>query len=407
MENEFGFIGQINPIRDSNGKVVYILSVGNDVTERIKLENELVESEEKFKAIASSAQDAIITIDNNGNISYWNKAAENIFGYSSQQGIGKDLHMLIAPEIYHPNFQKGMEEFKLCGKGNAVGKTLELSALRSNNEEFPIELSLSAIKLGEKWGAVGIIRDITERKEIEKSLNKRTEELERSNKDLEEFAYIASHDLQEPLRMITSYVQLLERRYKDKLDQDANDFIGYAVEGSTRMKSLINDLLVYSRVGTKGKEFTSTDINVILKKVLQNLQIALDENKVEISIGQMPKIMADDVQMIQLFQNLIGNAIKFKGDAPPIISVKCEEQNKEFIFSISDNGIGIEKEYYDRIFMIFQRLHTRDQYPGTGIGLAVCRKIVERHGGGIWLDSEFGKGTTFYFSIPTKEVLNG
>lgn len=395
------------PIFDDSGNVLYILSVGNDITDNIRLHRELIDSEQKFKAICNSAQDAIILIDNDGNIIYWNNSAENIFHYSEGEVLGKNLHKLLAPEKYHVNHFSAMEKFKATGEGNAIGKTLDLTALRKNGEEFPIELSLSAIKIKDKWNAVGIIRDTSERKKIEKLLKERTEALEKSNKELEEFAYIASHDLQEPLRMISSYVQLLERRYKNKLDQDANDFISYAVEGSARMKALINDLLAYSRVGTKGKEFAKTNISDILKKVLQNLQIALEENKVEISIGPMPVIMADDTQMIQLFQNLIGNAIKFKNKNPPKISIDCKEKNGNYIFSVSDNGIGIEKEYYDRIFMIFQRLHTRDKYPGTGIGLAVCKKIVERHGGSIWLESEVGKGTIFYFSIPKREGLDG
>lgn len=395
------------PIFDDIGNVLYILSVGNDITDNIRLHRELIDSEQKFKAICNSAQDAIILIDNDGNIIYWNNSAENIFHYSEGEVLGKNLHKLLAPEKYHVNHFSAMEKFKATGEGNAIGKTLDLTALRKNGEEFPIELSLSAIKIKDKWNAVGIIRDTSERKKIEKLLKERTEALEKSNKELEEFAYIASHDLQEPLRMISSYVQLLERRYKNKLDQDANDFISYAVEGSARMKALINDLLAYSRVGTKGKEFAKTNISDILKKVLQNLQIALEENKVEISIGPMPVIMADDTQMIQLFQNLIGNAIKFKNKNPPKISIDCKEKNGNYIFSVSDNGIGIEKEYYDRIFMIFQRLHTRDKYPGTGIGLAVCKKIVERHGGSIWLESEVGKGTIFYFSIPKREGLDG
>ncbi|NMC77488.1 MAG: PAS domain S-box protein, partial [Candidatus Methanofastidiosa archaeon] len=395
------------PIFDDSGNVLYILSVGNDITDNIRLHRELIDSEQKFKAICNSAQDAIILIDNDGNIIYWNNSAENIFHYSEGEVLGKNLHKLLAPEKYHVNHFSAMEKFKATGEGNAIGKTLDLTALRKNGEEFPIELYLSAIKIKDKWNAVGIIRDTSERKKIEKLLKERTEALEKSNKELEEFAYIASHDLQEPLRMISSYVQLLERRYKNKLDQDANDFISYAVEGSARMKALINDLLAYSRVGTKGKEFAKTNISDILKKVLQNLQIALEENKVEISIGPMPVIMADDTQMIQLFQNLIGNAIKFKNKNPPKISIDCKEKNGNYIFSVSDNGIGIEKEYYDRIFMIFQRLHTRDKYPGTGIGLAVCKKIVERHGGSIWLESEVGKGTIFYFSIPKREALDG
>ncbi|KYC50953.1 MAG: sensory histidine kinase AtoS [Candidatus Methanofastidiosum methylothiophilum] len=394
--------------KNSEGKVIGYQGIVRDVTKRMLIEKELRDSEEKYRELVENANSIIAKFDKEGKILSMNEFGLNFFGYTNEELLGKTWYETILPNV------------------ESTGKVLDnlAKSIIENIDQYNVNLNENVKKNGERvwiyWtnkpikndngeiiAFLSIGTDITERTKLEKELKQRTEELERSNKELEEFAYIASHDLQEPLRMITSYVQLLERRYKDKLDQDATDFIGFAVEGSTRMKSLINDLLVYSRVGTKGKEFISTDLNVILKKVLQNLQIAIEENKAGISIEKMPTIMADDVQMIQLFQNLIGNAIKFKGEDPPIISVKYEEQDKDFVFSISDNGIGIEKEYYNRIFMIFQRLHTRDQYPGTGIGLAVCRKIIERHGGKIWIESEVGKGTTFYFSIPKMEVLNG
>ncbi|MGF7117764.1 PAS domain-containing sensor histidine kinase [Methanobacterium oryzae] len=236
--------------------------------------------------------------------------------------------------------------------------------------------------------------DITEQKKLEK-------ELKRSNKELQQFAYVASHDLQEPLRTIASFTQLLAHRYEGKLDADADEFIGFIVEASVRMKQQIEDLLEFSRVMTRGSGFQKIKVSEILKGVISGLKKLIDENNAEITYDSLPKVYADPKQIERLFQNLISNAIKFrKPDEPPKIHISSKEENNEYIFSVSDNGIGIEPQYKDRIFTIFQRLHTRDKYEGTGIGLAVSKKIVERHGGQIWVESEYGKGSTFYFTLP-------
>jgi len=232
------------------------------------------------------------------------------------------------------------------------------------------------------------------------ALEETVAELRRSNSDLQQFAYVASHDLQEPLRMIASYTQLLAKRYKGKLDSDADDFIGYAVEGANRMQRLINDLLAYSRVTTQGKVFERVDCNHILEDVLSNLQIAIEENRAVVTHDALPVVTADGGQLSQLFQNLIGNAIKFHGEEPPRVHVSVELRNNEWQFSVLDNGIGVDPQYAERIFVIFQRLHNREEYPGTGIGLAVCKKIVERHGGRIWVQSPIGRGSIFYFTLP-------
>jgi light-regulated signal transduction histidine kinase (bacteriophytochrome) len=231
-------------------------------------------------------------------------------------------------------------------------------------------------------------------------LYERTVALERSNKDLEQFAYVASHDLQEPLRMVSSFLQLLAQRYKGKLDANADDYIEYAVNGADRMQTLINDLLIYSRVGSRGKPFTLIDCEDVLEQALANLKMAIEESNAVITHDALPTVMADASQMVQLLQNLIENAIKYRSDVPLHIHISTEQKENDYIFSIHDNGIGIDPEFFDRIFIIFQRLHTRDEYSGTGIGLALCKKIIERHGGSIWVESEPGKGSKFYFTIP-------
>jgi signal transduction histidine kinase len=249
-------------------------------------------------------------------------------------------------------------------------------------------------------GAIANTLLFAERKRMEVALREKTEKLARSNEDLGQFAYVASHDLQEPLRMVTSYVQLLAKRYQGKLDADANEFIDFAVDGAVRMRKLINDLLTYSRVGTQGKELSPTDSEAALAQSVKDLEVTIEENGALVTHDPLPTVMADRPQLGQLFQNLIGNAIKFRGNEPPRVHISASRNGSGWIFSVRDNGIGIAPEYSDRIFIIFQRLHSRQEYAGTGIGLAICKKIVERHGGHIWVESDVGKGATFCFSLP-------
>ncbi len=253
-------------------------------------------------------------------------------------------------------------------------------------------------------GAVTNVLLFNERMRAEEALKKKTQELALSNKNLEQFAYVASHDLQEPLRMVASYVQLLAERYKGKLDSDADEFITFAVDGAIRMRKLINDLLTYSRVGTEGKELEPAGCETALHQSLDNLKVAIEENAAIVTHDALPTVMADNAQLVELFQNLIGNAIKFRTSEPPRVHVSASRNGNGWIFSVRDNGIGIAPEYAKRIFVIFQRLHGREKYAGTGIGLAICQKIVERHGGHIWVESELGKGATFYFSLPASEA---
>ena len=262
---------------------------------------------------------------------------------------------------------------------------------------------LNALRIERETGQPMILlalEDISERKTIERALQLHMKELERSNADLEQFAYVASHDLQEPLRMIASFTQLLAKRYKGKLDSDADEFIAYIVDGSTRMHRLINDLLAYARLSSRAAEFVPTDCEAVFADAVSNLGSAMEENGATVTHDPLPTVMADKDQLSRLFQNLLSNAIKFRAADPPVVHVSARRSGNEWLFSVRDNGIGIDPEQFERVFLVFQRLHGKSEYSGTGVGLAICRKIVERHGGKIWIESHAGKGSTFYFTLP-------
>jgi signal transduction histidine kinase len=250
------------------------------------------------------------------------------------------------------------------------------------------------------WTSWKLARERNDLIQARQALEKSVVELARSNSDLQQFAYVASHDLQEPLRMVASYTQLLAKRYKGKLDADADEFIAYAVGGASRMQKLIQDLLSYSRVDTQGQAGEPTPVGSVLDYALGNLRAALEESRAEVTRDPLPTVMADERQLLQVFQNLLSNALKFRGEQPPRVHVSAERRGNEWVFSVRDNGIGIDPQYAGRIFVVFQRLHNISEYPGTGIGLAICKKIVERHGGRIWMESQPGQGATFYFTLP-------
>lgn len=371
-----------------------------DLTERKRAEEALRESEIRFRSVAQSALDAIISADSADNIISWNKGAHTIFGYAEEEALGKPLTILM-PERYRNDHLIGLSRVNSTGETNIIGKPVELTGLRKDSSEFPLELSLATWKVGERRFYTGIVRDITERKQAEEKLKRTMAELERSNKELEQFAYAASHDLQEPLRNIANFSELLAKRYKGELDAKADQFIGFVIDGVTRMQQMIDDLLTYSRVSTRAKPFEMTDFEAIFNQALANLKVAIEESDAEVKHDSLPAVMADASQMVQLFQNLLSNAIKFRKEIPRV-HVSAFQRRNEWFFSVQDNGIGISQEFQEHIFKMFQREHTRAEYPGTGVGLAICKKIVERHGGRIWVKSEQGRGSTFYFTIPAR-----
>jgi PAS domain S-box-containing protein len=398
-----------------------------EIDVRRKAEEEaarLMERSQLYAAVVNSTEDAVVTKNLDLCITGWNSGAEALFGYTPQEAIGQHIH-LIVPENRRAELQ---EIVKKVREGDRV-KHFETVRRKKDGELFEVSLSVSPIldASGKPIGVAKIARDISVQKEAERKLNEAHEQLEqrvtertrelaeankklsssaealrRSNDDLGQFAYVASHDLQEPLRAVGGCVELLAAKFKGKLDPDADELIRYAVDGADRMRQLINDLLQYSRVDSRGQPFEPVNLMDLVKDVKMSLSFALSESKAELEYDALPTIVADRVQLHQVFQNLIGNAIKFHGKETPRVRISAEETKDSFTIRIQDNGIGIDPKYFPRLFTIFQRLHTRDEYPGTGIGLAICKKVIERHGGRIWIESNVGKGTIFFFSIPRR-----
>ncbi|GEM_PF-1901320 len=388
---------KLNKSRSEFGEISRIL------TRYFVQETELRREKERAQMYLDVAGVIIVALDREGKVTLINRKGRQVLGYQEEAVLGKEWFENFLPEAVRDKTRAVFKRL-MAGEVEPVAE-YENPVLTRDGIERLIHWHNVVIKdeAGKIVGTLSSGEDITARRKAEEELKEKAEELRRSNQELERFAYVASHDLQEPLRMVSSYVGLLARRYKGKLDSDADEFINFAVDGATRMQRLINDLLTYSRVGTRGKEPVPTDSNEVLKRALTNLKVAIEEKNAEIECQPLPVVLADERQLEQLFQNLVGNALKFTRGKPRV-EVRAERVDGMWRFAVKDNGIGIDPKFSEKVFEIFQRLHTREEYPGTGIGLAVCKKIVERHGGKIWFESEVGKGTTFFFTLPPAEI---
>jgi PAS domain S-box-containing protein len=406
------YAATMRPVTEPNGKVVKLFGTVQDITARKLLEQSLSESESRFRGTFKQAAVGIAHVDLDGRFLKLNDKFCQIVGYSQEEMLSRTFQ-----EITHPDdLEMDLHQVNRLLQGEISSYNMEKRYFRKNRTTIWVNLTVSLIykAKGEPDYFIAVVEDIEERKMLESKLVTLVKDLNRSNEELGQFAYVASHDLQEPLRMVSSFTQLLAERYKDKLDKDAHEFIHFAVDGANRMQRLINDLLDYSRVQRRLKEFEDIDSTVILAQAITNLNQKIEESKAIITNYNLPVIYCDESQITRLFQNLIDNAIKFRGDKAPLIHISAESILSGWKFAVKDNGIGIKSDYKEKIFEIFQRLHNNQKYTGTGIGLAICKKIVENHRGEIWVESAEGNlpagkagGTTFYFTISGKENKNG
>ncbi len=385
--------------RDEAGKVIGIFAAARDMTERRKLEDALWRTNELLESMFSAVDVHLVYLDKDFNFIRVNRAYAEACGYPIDFFPGKNHFAL------YPNGENEAIFREVASSGKPFSVTAKPFEFPDHPERGTTYWDWSLHPIFEPDGSVGglvlSLIDVTQRERTAHEISQKNTALAAANAELQQFAYVASHDLQEPLRMISSYLQLIEKRYKDKIDSDVNEFIDFAVDGAKRLQNMINSLLAYSRVGTRGMPPKKESAQAALEHALANLKVALDESKAKVIADDLPEVYADISQLAQIFQNLIGNSIKFRGNKPLRIKISAEPFEGQWMFKVKDNGIGIDKEYWSKIFNIFHRLHG-PEYPGTGIGLALCKRIVERHGGSIWLESEPGKGTTFYFTMPRK-----
>lgn len=372
----------------------HFLSSVTDITEFKRAQSDIEESEARYRSLFENNQAPMLIIDpSTGEILDANQIASRYYGYSHEKLIKMRIQEIntLDPDVVRTEMAQSLDGSK---------RKFDFRHRLANGDVRDVEVYSGVIHVQGRPLLYSIVHDVSERKMIEREIVRRTDDLARSNAELQQFAYISSHDLQEPLRMVVSYLTLLDKRFSDQLDPKAKEFIKNAVEGGSRMRQLIDDLLEYSRLDVVGKGFVPVDMQRVLESTVRVLKIPIEESNADIIVGPLPTVCADEMQMIMLMQNLVGNAIKFCGTERPSVQVSAEPGESGWIFAVKDNGIGLNTEFSDKIFQMFQRLHTKDRYPGTGIGLAIAKKIVERHGGRIWVESEEGKGATFFFTIP-------
>jgi PAS domain S-box-containing protein len=400
--SEFPIEIMLSPLESAEG--ILVTAAIRDITTRKDAERHLAQMEARYRGLLEAAPDGMVVVDQSGAIVLLNVQAEKHFGYRSDELLGQKVTNII-PEGFAERLIADGTRTTAEALAQQIGTGIELYGRRKDGSEFPIEIMLSPLESTEGILVTAAIRDITVRREAEANLAQKVEELNRSNEELEQFAYIASHDLQEPLRMVASYTQLLSKRYKGRLDSDADEFIAFAVDGASRMQRLIQDLLAYSRVGKKGGELLDVSSEESLLLAINNLRSAIEDSGALVTHDPLPRVMADEVQLTQLLQNLVGNAIKYQRPGVPLIHVSAVRNDKGmWLFSIRDNGLGIDSQFFEKIFGMFQRLHKREEFAGTGMGLAICKKIVERHGGEISVESQPGVGSTFHFTLAASKA---
>ena len=376
-----------------------------EMTKRLAAQAAEREKDAQYRAIFESANDAIVTIDERGIIISANPTTEEVFGYTLPEVIGHSVSRLI-PSPHREQHDDYIAQYVATGVGgDVIGIRREVTGQRKDGTLASLDLSVSAIVLDDRRLFTVILRDITSRKNAERMLEQYSQELKRSNAELEQYAYVVSHDLKEPLRMVTSFTNLLEEELRKGLSNDARRYMRFVSDGAGRMRTMIEDLLDYSRVGRGDMEMEATDLTEAVATALENLAISIQESGVEVQIGELPPVSGVPSLLLRLFQNLIGNAIKFRGDRKPVIQIGAEQDGETWKLFVRDNGIGIEPQHLERVFQVFQRLHRRDEYEGSGIGLAVCRKIVERHGGQLWVESVKDEGSTFWLTFPVDESV--
>jgi PAS domain S-box-containing protein len=358
-----------------------------------------VDAKIDLSTLFEAAPQGILAVASDGRILLVNRLTEEMFGYDRSELVGQPLEMLL-PERYRGAHAVHRSAYFSAPRVRSMGGGMILAGRRKDGTEFPLEIGLSSAETTHGVLAIGFLVDVTKYQRAADALSHFNTELQRSNAELEQFASVASHDLQEPLRMITSYLKLLDTRYAGRLDAQAQEFLAYAVDGATRMRALIEALLSFSRAGSIHSDFQPLPAATVFEQAIENLRAAIAETHAEITCDPLPEIVADASLLVQVFQNLIANGIKFHNGGVPRIHVSAVQQDQQWVFSVHDNGIGIEPRHASRIFRIFERLQSSERYPGTGIGLAIAQKIVERHGGRIWFESQAGNGSTFYFSIP-------
>jgi PAS domain S-box-containing protein len=409
--SEFPIEIMLSPLESAEG--ILVTAAIRDISVRKAAEERLVQMEGRYRGLLEAAPDAMVVVNQGGEIVLVNVQAEKQFGYSRDELLGQKVTNIV-PEGFAERLVADATRSTAEALAQQIGMGIELTGRRKDGSGFPIEIMLSPLESAEGMLVTAAIRNISARKkseednaELERRVEERTKELavanqvlEQSNLELKQFAYVASHDLQSPLRSISGFVQLLQLEYEGKLDDQARDWIRRTVQSIEQMQTLIRDLLSYSRVDARSRPFIRIPFSDIVNDALTQLDSSIHDSGAQVTCGPLPEIMGDRSQLVQLTQNLIGNGLTYRGDQPPRIHLSAEHSGKEWIFSVRDNGIGIDPKYHEQIFEIFKRLHDQKEYPGTGIGLAVCRRVVNRHGGRIWVESEFGHGSTFCFTIP-------